>query len=256
MQDAASPETLTSMAQYHAWSTVIVTLPLLPRQHTSPGAHRALTLRLLRLWPASPYLAAALSALDHRAHTLSRLRLDLSILTASPQARSCTSLQLRAAFCEDGRPGAIHLRNMFEKALESGSTLDVAIACAESTGHYSSPSDQVGVPAWRSDSTPHGERALPAGVLSRAGLHDDPVVWISYMEWLYGQGKVRELKSVFLRAVSVCPWSRGLWLKGLELASSVFHGREASDLLEVMTSRGVVVETHAMEVLLEALDNE
>ena len=246
----------------------MVTLPLLLRASVGPGGHRALALRLLRLFPASPYLAAALAALDRTAHTLSRLRLDLLSLVAHPQARSVMPLQLCAAACEARRPGGFYLRNLFEKALAPADTLDLSITCTalrERRRELERSAAQQ--PAWcAATEVAAGEggvthlgasvECVPGALLARGSLQDSPALWLAYLQWVAAHGTPREVKGVFLRAVSVCPWSKGLWMRGLLLVASSLRGREASDLLEVMASRGIAVETHAMEVLLEALEAE
>lgn len=77
-----------------------------------------------------------------------------------------------------------------------------------------------------------------------------PLIWILYVEYAASL-KGDDFKRVFLRAVRACPWSKRLWLRGLELNEGRFQGTEIAGFIETMKEKGLRLRTDILEVLLE-----
>lgn len=92
------------------------------------------------------------------------------------------------------------------------------------------------------------ERAVATSATSSC-----PSLWLLYMSYEAGRGRLDSSRRIFLRAVHECPWSKELWMKGLELLFSVMSPRERSDLLNVMGDKEVRIHTDMYEVLLETM---
>lgn len=253
MQAGATGEARAQGAMYHLWACLITTTGAL--SGVSPARRCRLVIDLLHLYPQSTYLAAELLRLHKGLQTHAQLRVTLGRLLSAPQAAGSLALGL-AAVC-GGEPSHEHyVRHAFERALAPLDPLALGKALAQDAtgarnGDVAAPS--AGLERLTTGGLCWGAAPLQGGLGSLALA---PAMWLAYMQWLLAQGHERDARNVFLRAVGSLPWSKQLWMRGLAALGPAVQGTMASELLDVMQSRGIVLLTPVAEVLLEALEEQ
>nr|CCA15011.1 hypothetical protein PITG_00210 [Albugo laibachii Nc14] len=65
------------------------------------------------------------------------------------------------------------------------------------------------------------------------------LLWRLYLRFEVAMGKIGAAKKVFYRGLSVCPWSRALYLDGFTVCRPYFSKRECDDLLHWMVTGGL-----------------
>jgi len=68
-----------------------------------------------------------------------------------------------------------------------------------------------------------------------------PLIWQWYLRWEHQDGAVAKAKSVFYRAIQMCPWSKELFLSGADVVGSVAGANELQGLYNMMNDRGLRV---------------
>lgn len=63
--------------------------------------------------------------------------------------------------------------------------------------------------------------------------------WRLYLRFEVAMGKIGAAKKVFYRGLSVCPWSRALYLDGLAVCRPYFSERECDDVVQWMVAGGL-----------------
>lgn len=224
---------------------MLTTLGTLPESSVPPSALRDALIPLIHTYPHSTYLTCQLHALRTRTHQLSLLRLDFALLAASVGTSAAIPFALAAVAALEGKVGGQHaVRASFEAALQGCPPLELAMRLAEGRAGGAVAVDTVGV-----------EEGWEAAPLVAAGqpMELAPVLWLAYVQWLVAIGAMADAHSALLRAVTACPWSKGMWLRGVHLLAEQVAGTEVAQLLDVMQQRGLRLETLPAEVLLERL---
>ena len=251
MQDAASAESIASSAAYHACACTLAALSALPSPVTPPGAARACLLPLAALYPHCSFLSAHLHSLYKRMHQLSRLRIDLARITAATPAGSSVQFTLGYAAATSAHgSGHSHTRGVLENALQGVPLLRSALCAARrrTCGHTAEA-------ALRGTCSEIFCDVLSGVELLPGQLDSSPVLWLAYLQWLVSTGAHSAARDVFVRAVFACPWSKGLWLRGLCLIAEVLQPADAEKYLKVMTDEcGLQLSTLPAEVLFERLE--
>jgi len=77
-----------------------------------------------------------------------------------------------------------------------------------------------------------------------------PLIWRLFLGASGRQGDL--MKRSFLRAIRACPWSKSVWLEGLQLCSQgTMKTNEVNEFLETMKEKGIRLRTDIYEILLE-----
>lgn len=87
---------------------------------------------------------------------------------------------------------------------------------------------------------------------SAGGMHS-PVLWRCYLRFERAFGTPDSLHRTFLRAVEACPWSKSLWIDGLELLNGYSSPKELSEYLNIIKDKELVVRTDILEAVLSGL---
>lgn len=90
--------------------------------------------------------------------------------------------------------------------------------------------------------------------LSISSISQRPLIWIVYLLLEIQRGAKLSGKRVMLRGVRSCPWTKRLWMSGLQGLTGVLGDREVGDFIEVMKNKGVKLRTDVYEVLLDRLE--
>lgn len=90
--------------------------------------------------------------------------------------------------------------------------------------------------------------------LSIRSINQGPLIWIVYLLLEVQGGMKISGKKVMLRGIRSCPWTKGLWMCGLQGLTDVLGDREVGEFLEVMKNKGVKLRTDVYEVLLDRLE--
>lgn len=153
-------------------------------------------------------------------------------------------------------PGVHRLHTAFEQLLAPSDLLALALSrCTVHAGAAGKRTTRPGVPGQTvAGSAAGGDGDEQAAVFT--SLQQCPMLWLAYVRWLVACERVGEARRVLLRALTVCPWSKGLWLQGLGAVADAVQGREAMDLVEAMAARGLQVDTLPAEVLMEVLEQQ
>ena len=77
-----------------------------------------------------------------------------------------------------------------------------------------------------------------------------PLFWRLYLESA-ARRRDSDFKRVFLRSIRACPWSKSIWMTGLERSQGCLKGNECVEYLETVKEKGVRWSTEAYEILLE-----
>jgi hypothetical protein len=174
------------------------------------------------------------------------MRLDFTHLAASAGTSAVVPFALAAAAVLEGKVGGRDaVRASFEFALQGFPPLELALLLAAGRTGATCTEDTAGVA--------HGWGAAPL-VAAGQPMEFAPVVWLAYVQWLVATGATVDAHSVLLRAVTACPWSKSVWLRGVHLLADRVAGTEVAQLLDVMQQRGLRLKTLPAEVLLERLD--
>ncbi|KAI8968975.1 NRDE-2, necessary for RNA interference-domain-containing protein [Mycotypha africana] len=77
------------------------------------------------------------------------------------------------------------------------------------------------------------------------------VLWKLYIQFEMLQNNKERAKTLFYRAVRECPWSKELYLQGIELFESTMDTRETNELVNVMMEKEIRIRIPIDEHLLE-----
>lgn len=88
---------------------------------------------------------------------------------------------------------------------------------------------------------------------SSAGEMHSPVLWRCFLRFERAFGTPDSLHRIFLRAVEACPWSKSLWIDGLELLNGHSSPKELSEYLHIMKDKELAVRTDVLEAVLNKL---
>lgn len=158
------------------------------------------------------------------------------------------------------------MQGVLEAALRGARPLDLAtqMAAARAAGGERGTGGKMEalereMEARAASAAPHmhaqGEAALPL-LATAQPLDGSPAVWLAYVRWCVATGALRHAHAVLLRAVSACPWAKGLWLQGLHELAEEVAGPEAGQLAAAMQDRGLPLLTQPAEMLLQRLEED
>ena len=88
---------------------------------------------------------------------------------------------------------------------------------------------------------------------SSAGAMHSPVLWRCFLRFERAFGSPESLHRTFLRAVEACPWSKSLWIDGLELLNGYSSPKELSEYLNILKDKELAVRTDVLEAVLSGL---
>jgi hypothetical protein len=259
---ARLPDSMKASSVAHAvWSCTLSTLATLPEASVSNRELHAFLVPAVTLHPHTPYLHNQLATLLRTAHLGSQLRIINAQLLAAPVATAAVQLVAAVAEIHTGKAGEAHsVRRVFESALRGATPLNIALELA--AARTMDEGGQGGVMEALEREVKAAEVArgrrfgwkVPSSLLAVAGPPETAAgLWVMYLRWCAAVGALKDAHGVLLRGLSACPWSKGLWLKGIFALSGELSGPEVEHLLSAMQERGVVLMTEPSEILLRRI---
>ena len=264
VQGAAPVEVRAASAAHAAWACTLTTLAGCPGVSASLRDVRAVLLPLIRTHPHATYLYRQLAALQAAAHQSSQLRVDTSQLLAQPALAAAPSFVMAAAVAQAGQVGGRHrVQGVLEGALRGAQPLDLAMQMAAARAAGGERGAGGKMEALEREMEQRAEAAashaaapgdVPLPLLANAQpLDGSPATWLAYVRWCVATGALRDAHAVLLRAISACPWAKGLWLQGMHEVAEGVAGVEAGQLAAAMQERGLPLLTQPAEMLLERM---